>query len=195
MSACQSARPTVAMAAATSGSTGPRAAQQPRVDAEHRHLGVGGVDDGSTAHHRAGSRYLGQRGQDQAPGERLGDRQGQTSLAQCPHHACGARTISPQCSTRLSHAGPVAAASQLFLGAGQPRAARSRHRSPAVTTTAAAHDPLGDGERLTAPAGSRYKVIARICSAVLSLPPRLAAITPCRITQNRSSGHTDLAAR
>ncbi len=29
--------------------------------------------------------------------------------------------------------------------------------------------------------------MARICSAVLSLPPRLAAITPWRITQNRSS--------
>ena len=37
-------------------------------------------------------------------------------------------------------------------------------------------------------------MIARICSAVLSLPPRLAAITPCRITQKRSSGHADLAA-
>ena len=32
-----------------------------------------------------------------------------------------------------------------------------------------------------------YQVIATICSTVLTLPPRLAGITPYRITQNRSA--------
>ena len=35
--------------------------------------------------------------------------------------------------------------------------------------------------------GSMYKLIAIICSSVLSLPPRLAAITPRRMTANRST--------
>src|SRR5262249_27247302 len=37
------------------------------------------------------------------------------------------------------------------------------------------------------PKGQRYQTIARVCRAVLILPPRLAAITPCRITQKRSA--------
>src|SRR6266536_3910740 len=35
--------------------------------------------------------------------------------------------------------------------------------------------------------GHRYQEIAAICSAVLTFPPRLAGITPRRITQNRST--------
>ena len=34
--------------------------------------------------------------------------------------------------------------------------------------------------------GSTYRAIATTCSSVFSLPPRLAAITPWRMTQNRS---------
>ncbi len=34
--------------------------------------------------------------------------------------------------------------------------------------------------------GSTYRLIAMTCSSVFALPPRLAAMTPCLITQNRS---------
>ena len=43
------------------------------------------------------------------------------------------------------------------------------------------------------PSGSTYSPIATACSSVLTLPPRLAGMTPCRITQNRSSVTPDLA--
>ena len=52
------------------------------------------------------------------------------------------------------------------------------------------HGPTGSSAAGT---GQRYQAIARICSAVLSLPPRLAAITPYRITQNRSPRDAQLA--
>src|SRR4051812_28928245 len=35
--------------------------------------------------------------------------------------------------------------------------------------------------------GQRYQAIAAICSAVLTFPPRLAGITPYRMTQKRSA--------
>ena len=37
--------------------------------------------------------------------------------------------------------------------------------------------------------GSTYRPIATLCSSVLSLPPRLAAITPCRMTSEPQHGH------
>ena len=34
---------------------------------------------------------------------------------------------------------------------------------------------------------ARYIVMATVCARVLALPPRLAGMTPCSMTQNRSS--------
>ena len=50
-----------------------------------------------------------------------------------------------------------------------------------------AHEPRTDlrQRRVERPAGTRRS--PAICSAVLILPPRLAGMTPCRITQNRSA--------
>ena len=81
----------------------------------------------------------------------------------------------------------VAAASPAAAGAGARPARRSpgrsrssaRTASPMTMALAVAHQSTGTS--------TRYIVIATVCASVLALPPRLAGMTPCSITQKRST--------
>src|SRR6478672_2861120 len=56
-----------------------------------------------------------------------------------------------------------------------------------VTTVTATAAAITTSRSTAGGPGSTYRAIATTCSSVFSLPPRLAAITPRRMTQNRSS--------
>src|SRR5262245_12620639 len=56
-----------------------------------------------------------------------------------------------------------------------------------VTTVTATAAAITTSRTTAGGPGSTYSAIATTCSSVFSLPPRLAAITPRRMTQNRSS--------
>src|SRR5215472_5979446 len=55
-----------------------------------------------------------------------------------------------------------------------------------VTTVTITAAPITTSRNSAGGPGSTYRAIATTCSSVFSLPPRLAAITPRRMTQNRS---------